>query len=75
MARKSPNPESKMLAKAVVAGAGMGMPGVELPEGMGAVLLYVPLSEFAGKSIHDIQADLGIRWHMEGGPGVWLDEL
>ncbi|WP_199918420.1 hypothetical protein [Pseudomonas veronii] len=75
MARQSPNPTSKMLAKAVVAGAGIGMPGVTPPPGMGAVLLYVPLGDILGKSPIDIQADLGMPWHVEDGPGVWFDEL
>ncbi|CAD0266084.1 hypothetical protein DENIT_70062 [Pseudomonas veronii] len=42
---------------------------------MGAVLLYVPLGDILGKSPIDIQADLGMPWHVEDGPGVWFDEL
>jgi len=73
--RKSPNPHSKMLENAVVGGAGMSLPGVTPPQGMGAVLLYVPLTEVLGKSPLEIQADLGMPWHCEGGPAVWFDEL
>lgn len=75
MERKSPNPNSKMLENAVVGGAGIGMPGITPPAGMGAVLLFVPLTEIMGKSAFEMQADLGIPWHCVDGPGVWFDEL
>lgn len=76
MERKTPNPESKMLARAIVGGAGMGMPGVDSPPGMGAVLLFVPLDEIAGKSPQDVQADLGLPWASgDEGEGVWFDEM
>lgn len=74
MTRKSPNPESKMLANAIVGGAGMGMPGVTPPRGMGAVLLYVPLDSIQGKSPVEMQADLGLPWHCEGGQPIWFNE-
>lgn len=75
MERKSPNPHSKLLEKAVVGGAGMSLPGVTPPQGLGVVLLYVPLSEVLGKSAIDMQSDLGIPWHCEGGQPVWFDDL
>ena len=78
MKRKIPNPESKLLASAVVGGAGMGIPGFDLPKGMGAVLLFVPISEIAGKNPMEIQSDLGLPWAIEDESGAcsgtWFDE-
>jgi hypothetical protein len=75
MSRKTPNPESKLLANAIVGGAGLGMPGVTPPPGMAAVLLYVPIGEMLNKNIFEMQADLGLPWHAEGGDPVWFDEV
>ena len=74
MERKTPNPKSQMLENAVVGSAGISWEGVTPPPGMGAVLLYVPISEVLGKSPLDIQSDLGMPWHCEGHPPVWFDE-
>lgn len=79
-ARVIPNPHSKLLSKAVVGGAGLILPpAIQIPEGMAMVLLLVPMEEILGKTMPEIQDDLGIPWHDEGGPdesiGVWLDEL
>ena len=63
-----------MLSGAVVAGAGLGMPGVNPPPGMAAVLLYVPAGEISNKSPIDIQADLGLPWHAEGGDPIWFED-
>lgn len=79
MKRPIPNPTSKILSNAVVGGAGMGMPGVEMPKGMGAVLLFVPLTEMQGKSPIELQADLGLPWACEDESGncsgMWFDEI
>ncbi|KZN20808.1 MULTISPECIES: hypothetical protein [Pseudomonas] len=79
MKRQIPNPTSKILANAVVGGAGMGMPGIDMPKGMGAVLLYVPIADIAGKHPMEIQADLGLAWAVEDESGtcsgIWFDEI
>lgn len=74
MKREIPNPQSKLLESALVAGAGIGLPGAEPPPGMGAILLYVPLGEIVAKSPLDIQEDLGLPWYCDSGPGIWFDE-
>lgn len=74
--RAIPNPNSKILAGAIVGGVGMtAPPNAKPPEGMGLVMLYVPLQELAGKNPLDLQADLGLPWYNHSGPPVWLDEL
>lgn len=71
-----PNPKSKILANAVVGGAGLGCPpDVSAPAGMGIIMLYVPLDQVVGKSLIDIQRDLGLPWFAEGGPAIWFYEL
>jgi len=58
--RVIPNPKSRMLAQALVGGAGLSLPPhVTPPNGMALVLLYVPLNEIVGKNPAQIQADLG----------------
>ena len=74
--RLIPNPQSKLLSKAIVAGAGLGLPpNIEIPDGMAVVLLIVPMNEMIGKRLPDIQNDLGLPWHSGDGHGVWFDEL
>lgn len=75
ISRVCPNPNSRLLAEAIVGGAGlMPPPDTTLPRGMGAVLLFVPLPEIAGKSPLDIQADLGLPWFVHGGEPMWFDD-
>lgn len=74
--RTSPNQASKLLANAVVAGVGIGTPPIEAPpDGMAVVLLFVPMNQVIGKTVMDIQADLGLPWYAAGGEPVWFDEL
>ena len=72
--KQIPNPESNILAKAVVGGAGIGLPPYyEIPDGMAAVILLVPMNEIVGKNPIEIQADLGIPWSMDGEP-YWFEK-
>ena len=74
--RVTPNPQSRMLSKAVVGGAGIGFPpSMKPPAGMGAIVLYVPIEQIVGKSILEMQSDIGLPWSVEGGQPVWVDEL
>lgn len=75
--RVTPNPSSKLLSKAIVAGAGLGSPpSVTPPLGYGAVVLFVPAAELVKMSPPDIQADLGMPWtDGTSGPGVWFDDF
>ncbi|MFC5514123.1 hypothetical protein ACFPOU_23760 [Massilia jejuensis] len=74
--RVIPNPKSELLSKALVGGAGLGLPpALEVPVGMAAVLLFVPMETMIGKSMPEIQQDLGLPWHAGNGDGVWFDEL
>lgn len=74
--RTIPNPDSALLRRAVVGGAGLGLPpDLEAPPGMAMVLLYVPVEELTSRSMPDIQTDLGLPWAAEDGAGVWFDEL
>lgn len=71
-----PNPSSELLRRAVVGGAGLGLPpGLSAPPGMGMVLLYVPLEALTSRSIPEVQRDLGLPWSDETGQAVWFDEL
>lgn len=70
--RDIPNPQSEILKQAQVGGAGIGFPpSLEMPEGMAAIILYVPINEIVGKSPGDIQNDLGLPWHTGGDP-IWF---
>lgn len=75
--RTIPNPASRLLANAVVGGAGLFLPPDQgfPPEGKAAVLLYVPVGQVAGKSLPELQADLGLPWSAGNGEPVWLDQL
>lgn len=77
--KKTPNPESRLLAGAIIGGAGLGVPPGEAPPGMAAVLLYVPIECVVGKSPIELQADLGLPWIASDDDGnwegIWLDEL
>lgn len=70
------NPQSKLLSKAIVGGTGLSLPpNARAPDGMAMVLLLVPMDEIIGKSMSEIQTDLGLPWHFESGAGAWLDDL
>lgn len=74
--RNIPNPNSKLLSKAVIGGAGLSLPpDTQVPDGMAMVLLLIPMEEIIGKSMPELQDDIGLPWHLEGGEGVWFDEL
>ena len=74
--RQTPNPNSTMLAEAIVGGAGIDLPpDMDVPVGMGAILLYVPLEHMVGKSMPQIQADLGLPWSAGDGQGFWFSDL
>lgn len=74
--RKVPNAESSILAKAIVGGVGLTPPPkIDVPAGMATVVLFVPMSEIAGKTPIELQANLGLPWYFHGGDPVWLDEL
>lgn len=74
--RRTPNPKSELLAGAIIGGAGIGLPpSQEAPEGRAFVLLLVPQEQVLGRTALELQNDIGLPWHMEGGEGVWLDEL
>lgn len=74
--RNIPNPHSQMLACAIVGGAGLTLPPkVDVPEGMAAVVLFVPMEHVIGKSPIEIQEDLGLPWYCNGGSPAWFDEL
>lgn len=73
--QEMPNPQSLILSASVIAGAGIGIPtNTEIPEGMGAVLLLVPLDQLKGKSPVEIQEDIGLPWHAGNGEGVWFKD-
>lgn len=75
-ARGIPNPNSVLLSKAVVGGAGLDLPSdLKPPTGMGMVLLYVPLNELTSRDMPELQADLGLPWSDQDGKPVWIDEL
>lgn len=71
--KQIPNPKSKLLTNAVVASVGMGLPPViNTPDNMAAIVLFVPIEELHGKSAPEIQDDLGLPWHVEGGGKYWF---
>lgn len=72
--RQIPNPKSEILANALVGGTGLGPmpPGIEPPEGMATVVLYVPEDQIAGKGPLEIQKDLGIPWNLNNGDKHWF---
>lgn len=73
--REIPNPQSTLLSKAIIGGAGVGLPpDLDIPNGMAAVLLLVPIEELVSKSLPEIQEDIGLPWHAGDGPGVWFGE-
>lgn len=73
--REIPNPNSKILQRAIIGGMGASVPpGSAPPAGMGVVLLYVPLTELR-RSLPEVQADMGLPWAVEGGGGIWFDEI
>ncbi len=62
--RLSPNPESQILPRAIIGGAGMELPPSASvpPQGMGAVLLYIKASHHLATNTKAIQDDLGLPW-------------
>lgn len=73
---KELNKDSRLLTKAVIGGAGLQLPpdaGLP-PEGMGAILLYVPLDVMKSMTLPDIQADIGLPWSGPDGEPFWLSE-
>ena len=71
-----PNPKSNMLSNAVVGGVGLSLPpDATTPDGMAAIVLYVPIDQILGKNPMELQLDLGIPWYTEGGPPSWFDEM
>lgn len=74
--RITPNPQSTLLKKAVIAGAGLGVPpGSDPPAGMGVLVLYVPLTHLTTMAPRSIQADMGLPWAVDGGGSAWFDEV
>ncbi|MDO8728374.1 MAG: hypothetical protein Q7K26_00615 [bacterium] len=45
-----------------------------VPEGMAAVLLFVPINCMIGKTIPEIQADIGLPWFADSDEPFWFDE-
>lgn len=73
--RVTPNPQSQLLNLAVIGGAGLSLPpDTTVPEGMAAVLLFVPINCMIGKTIPEIQTDIGLPWFADGGESFWFDE-
>lgn len=70
-----PNPQSAILANAIVGGAGIGLPPERTaPKNMGCILLYAPIGHIVGKSVMDLQKDIGLPWCMgDEGAGYWFD--
>lgn len=78
--REIPNPHSILLSNAVVGAAGVALPpDIEPPISMAPILLFVPIDEMRGKSMSQIQEDLGLPWAGDDGNGalshVWFDKL
>lgn len=70
------NPSSEMLSKAVVGGAGLSVPPITPPCGMGVVVLFVPLASMQNKSPIEMQADMGLPWSWSGpnGDPYWFPQ-
>lgn len=62
--------------QAVVGGAGMGIPpgAGTPPDGMGVVLLYVPLTVMDGKSPIEMQDEMGLPWSGPNGEPFWFPQ-
>lgn len=72
----APNPASRLWGQAVVGGAGLGRPPeFHVPAGKAAVFLYVPIDAVLGRTLPELQLDLGLPWSDEHGNPVWLDKL
>lgn len=70
--RPIPNPQSKLLAKAVVGGVGLAPDAIEPPPNMACILLYVPLDDLMGRTAPEIQDDLGLPWSANDGEPYWF---
>lgn len=68
--RKIPNPESTLLQKALIGGVGLGPSMEEPPPGYASVVLFVPTGEIVGKTVPQIQSDLGLPWVCTDEKGV-----
>lgn len=68
------NPSSEMLSKAVVGGAGLSVPPITPPCGMGVVVLFVPLASMQNKSPIEMQADMGLPWSGPNGDPYWFPQ-
>lgn len=70
-----PNPNSELLAKAIIGGVGISLPTplAKPPSNSGVVLLYVPLGMILAKSPPDIQADIGLPWNLGDGKPYWFN--
>lgn len=74
--RATLNPQSEILSNAVVGGAGLSVPAdATTPDGMAAIVLYVPIDHILGKNPMELQRDMGLPWYAEGGPAIWFDEI
>jgi hypothetical protein len=70
-----PNPKSTILSSSIIGGAGIGLPSEQkIPRNMGCVLLYAPAGRFVGKTLIEIQNDIGLPWRMgDDGKGFWFE--
>lgn len=59
------NPNSTILSNAVIAGAGLSIPpeAMNIPDGMGAIILLVPVETIMHKNPEQIQSDMGIPFY------------
>lgn len=74
--RTTPNPNSEIIANAHIGGCGLTLPpSIEAPEGMAAVVLFVPMQHILGKSPIEIQKDVGLPWASSEGAGIWFDDF
>ncbi len=55
--RQIPNPQSDLLAHATVGEAGTTLSDKDLPYGMAAILLYMPLEKMTGKSVDELRGE------------------
>lgn len=71
-----PRDQNRFFEQAVVGGAGMGIPpgSGTPPDGMGVVLLYVPLAVMDGKSPIEMQAEMSLPWSGPNGEPFWFPQ-
>ena len=77
--RTIPNPESTLLKQALIGGVGLGSPVEEPPAGYASIVLFVPADAIVGKTIFQVQSDMGMPWTCtdEKGSttGVFLEDI